>query len=64
MRTASELIGESVREMGVLIAVFVRLDAVFYEGRLSFLALIGLGFLEFAGLALIAVGVMLERQKE
>lgn len=62
MRTTFELLGESVREIGILLAVFVPLDAAFYQGQLGILVVICLVLIEFAGLALIAVGVMLERR--
>ncbi len=62
LRPAFELLGESVREIGVLLAVFVPLDAAFYQGQLGFVTLICLALIEFAGLALIAVGIMLERR--
>lgn len=64
MRTTFELLGESVREIGILLAVFVPLDASFYQGNLGLLTVICLGLLEFAGLALIAAGIMLERRNE
>ena len=53
-----------MREIGVLLAVFVPLDAAFYQGNFPLWSIIGLVFIEFAGLALIAVGVMLEREDE
>jgi hypothetical protein len=62
LRTTFELLGESVREIGVLLAVFVPLDAAFYQGHLGFVTLICLALIEFAGLALIAVGIVLERR--
>lgn len=64
MRTTFEFLGESVREIGVLLAVFVPLDASFYQGNLGLVTIICLALLEFAGLALIAAGIMLERSKE
>jgi hypothetical protein len=63
LRTTFELLGESVREIGILLAVFVPLDAAFYEGRLGIPTLICLALIEFAGLALIAVGIMLETRE-
>ena len=62
MRRRLELIGESVREIGVLILVFVPLDAVFYQGRIAWPAQIGLVILAVAGLATIALGVLLAEQ--
>jgi hypothetical protein len=64
LRTTFELLGGSVREIGVLLAVFVPLDASFYQGNFGFVAIFCLALLEFAGLALIAAGIMLERSKE
>ena len=51
-------------EIGILRAVFVPLDASFYQGKLGLSTIICLGLLEFAGLALIAAGIMLERRDE
>jgi hypothetical protein len=62
LRTTFELLGESVREIGILLAVFVPLDAAFYQGQLRLATVICLALIEFAGLALIAVGIMLERR--
>jgi hypothetical protein len=53
-----------VREIGILLAVFVPLDASFYQGDLRLLTIACLALLEFAGLALIAAGVLLERRNE
>ena len=50
--------------MGVLLIVFVPLDATFYQGNIEFPALVGLGFLILAGLALLIAGVWLEGRKE
>ena len=58
-----ELVGESVREIGILLLVFVPLDATFYEGKIDLTAQIGLAILAMAGLALIAVGVLIEAKK-
>jgi hypothetical protein len=64
LRTTFELLGESVREIGILLAVFVPLDASFYQGNLQIVTILCLAFLEFAGLALIAAGIKLERRNE
>jgi hypothetical protein len=64
LRTTFELLGESVREIGILLAVFVPLDASFYQGDLRLLTIACLALLEFAGLALIAAGILLERRNE
>ena len=53
-----------MREIGILLAVFVPLDASFYQGRLGIATITCLALIEFAGLALIIVGVMLERSDE
>jgi hypothetical protein len=57
-----ELIGESLREIGVLLMVFVPLDAAFYQGSIGFIALLGLIFLACAGLALLIAGTLLEER--
>jgi hypothetical membrane protein len=44
----------------VLLLVFVPLDAAFYQGKINESAQIGLVILAVAGLALIAVGVLIE----
>lgn len=64
LRTTFELLGESIREIGILIAVFVPLDAAFYQGQLRTLTVLCLALLELAGLALIAAGIMLERSDQ
>jgi hypothetical protein len=64
LRTTFELLGESVREIGILLAVFVPLDASFYQGRLRISTIVCLAFLELGGLALMAAGIMLERSDE
>jgi hypothetical protein len=60
LRHRAELVGESVREIGVLLLVFVPLDATFYQGKIDCHAQIGLVILATAGLALIAIGVAIE----
>lgn len=49
-----------MREIGVLLLVFVPLDATFYAGELKWPALVGLVLLAFAGLALTVAGIWLE----
>jgi hypothetical protein len=61
LATTAELIGETVREIGILVAVFAPLDAAFHEGKYGRLVLICLVALEIAGLILMVAGVMLER---
>ena len=61
MRTTADLIGETVREIGILITVFAPLDAAFHDGKLGLLTVACLVALEIAGLILIVAGVMLER---
>jgi len=63
-RSVAELAGESLREIGVLLIVFVPLDAAFYKGDLNWVAVICLGILTLAGLALLAAGILLERRVE
>lgn len=60
LRHKVELAGESLREIGVLLLVFVPLDATFYQGEVKPLAIIGLVILAFVGLALILAGIWLE----
>jgi hypothetical protein len=55
-----ELFGATLREIGLLLFVFVPLDAVFYQGQISWPAIVGLVMLAFAGIALIAAGIWLE----
>ncbi len=64
MRTTSELAGESLREIGVLLIVFVPLDAVFYQGELKLMTQILLAFTALVGLVLVAGGIVLERGKD
>ena len=63
MRTVAELVGESLREIGVLLLVFVPLDATFYQGDLKLLTVIGLAILATAGLFLVVAGIPLERRR-
>jgi hypothetical protein len=61
LRTTAELIGETVREIGILITVFAPLDAGFHEGKYGWVTVIGLVALVITGLILITAGVILER---
>jgi hypothetical protein len=60
LRHRAELVGESVREIGVLLLVFVPLDSTFYPEKIDWAAQIGLVILASAGLGLIAIGVLIE----
>ncbi|MGH9498127.1 MAG: hypothetical protein ACRD3L_03210 [Terriglobales bacterium] len=60
MRHRHELIGETLREIGILLLVFVPLDATFYQGEIRWAAMIGLFILGVSGVALIAAGIVLE----
>jgi hypothetical protein len=60
LRTIAELAGESLREMGILLVVFVPLDAAFHQGELSFATIVALGVVVLAGLALLVGGILLE----
>lgn len=63
MRQRFELLGESIREIGVLLLVFVPLDAVFYQGAIDFRTRVGLVTLAVTGLVLIAVGIFVEGER-
>jgi hypothetical protein len=54
------LLGESIRDIGVLFLVFVPLDAIFYQGDILFPARIGLAILGLLGFTLIVLGIMIE----
>lgn len=60
LRSRFELAGESLREIGVLLIVFVPLDATFYAGELKFPAIVGLVLLALAGFAITVAGICLE----
>ena len=64
LRRTAELAGESLREIGVLLVVFVPLDAVFYQGELTLRTRVILGVTALAGLAIVAAGIWLERGSE
>jgi hypothetical protein len=55
-----ELFGETMREMGLLLLVFVPLDATFYQGSIAWPALVGLVILGICGFVLVIVGIWLE----
>ncbi len=55
-----ELFGATLREIGILLLVFVPLDATFYDGHIDWPALMGLVILAFSGIALIVAGIWLE----
>jgi len=56
------LAGESLREVGVLVLVFVPLDSIFYQGELKRAMVMSLAFLTLAGVALVAAGILLEKE--
>ncbi len=63
MRKRFELLGESIRDIGVLLLVFVPLDAVFYQGAIHVPARIALAILGLGGLILIVVGILVEGER-
>ena len=60
LRHRFELVGETLREIGILLLVFVPLDATFYQGEIRWPATIGLVILGVVGVVLIATGIVLE----
>ena len=56
-RKAQQLLGETIRDIGILVVVFGPLDAFFQEGHLSALPLV---LIVAAGLLCIALGIMIE----
>jgi len=62
LRTISELAGESLREVGVLVLVFVPLDSIFYQGELKLAMVISLAILTLAGVVLVTAGILLEKE--
>ena len=60
MRSISELSGEALREIGVLLIVFVPLDAVFAQGDLKPETIIALAVTVIAGVFLVIGGILLE----
>lgn len=55
-----KLFGESMREIGVLLMVFVPLDATFQPEKLNLFVIICLALLEIGGWAILLAGVYLE----
>lgn len=60
MRSISELYGEALREIGVLLIVFVPLDAAFAQGDLRPETIIALAVTVIAGTFLVIGGILLE----
>jgi hypothetical protein len=56
------LAGESLREVGVLVLVFVPLDSIFYQGELKDTMVISLAILTVAGVVLVTAGILLEKE--
>jgi hypothetical protein len=61
-RKRFELFGESIREIGVLLLVFVPLDTVFYQGDIRLFGLLGLIFVAVVGFFLIYAGAIMEEK--
>jgi len=59
-RKAQQLLGETIRDIGILVVVFGPLDAFFQEGRVSTLPLV---LIVAAGLLCIALGIMIEAKE-
>ena len=59
-RKARQLLGETIRDIGILVVVFGPLDAFFQEGRVSTLPLV---LIVAAGLLCIALGIMIEAKE-
>jgi hypothetical protein len=57
------LVGESLRDIGILLLVFVPLDAIFYQGAIAPGTRIALVMLAFVGLGLPVIGVLVEGRK-
>lgn len=60
LRSISELAGESLREIGILLIVFVPLDAVFAQGELHPKTVIAMAVTMIGGFVLIIAGILLE----
>jgi len=60
-RRAKDLVGETVREMGLLILVFAPLDAMFADMPVS---RIFLAAILFFGLLLVIGGILIEARKQ
>jgi hypothetical protein len=54
---AEDLLGETVREMGLLIVVFAPLDAIFADAPMNQMLL---AIMLFFGLLLVAIGILIE----
>jgi hypothetical protein len=59
-RKAQHLLGETIRDIGILVVVFGPLDAFFQEGRFSALPL---ALMVGGGLLCIALGIMIEAKE-
>jgi hypothetical protein len=59
-RKAQHLLGESIRDIGILVAVFGPLDAFFQRERPSLLTLTSI---VVGGLLFIALGIILEAEE-
>lgn len=46
----------------MLVLVFVPLDSIFYQGELKGAMVMSLAFLTLAGVALVAAGILLEKE--
>ncbi len=60
LRSIAELAGESLPEIGILLVVFVPLDATFHQGELGLGTIVALMLVTIAGLALLVGGILLE----
>lgn len=60
MRHRFELVGETLREMGLLLLVFVPLDAIFYQGEFKWPVIVALVILGVVGIIMVGVGIALE----
>jgi hypothetical protein len=54
------LAGDSLREIGILLVVFVPLDAVFSQGELRPETIVALALVTITGFLLIVAGILLE----
>ena len=59
-RRAKNLVGETVREMGLLILVFAPLEAMFADSPVEGLMLV---LMVFFGLSLVAGGILIEARR-
>ena len=60
LRTKSELVGESLREIGILLLVFVPVDALLKEGRLNLFQIVTGVVLAGGGFFLVRTGIRIE----